>query len=500
MVAGFPSVQVTMLFRRNTISSLPAHRVHITPLLVSMAGLVGLAGIVGNDLPTKLTAGLAFAGQQYPASHIQFLRDDTWVDANGRRHVSQTIFNEVFHLIDQARQLVLVDMFLFNDFQGKTPETTRALAAELTTRLIYQKSRFPEINVIVITDPINTVYGGLPSIYLQRLREHDIVVHITELDRLPDSNPTYSWLWRLLIKPFGNGRAETLPNPFGDGRVSVRSWFRLFNFKANHRKVLIADQADQWVGLVTSGNPHDGSSAHHNVALRFDGGAVLDLFRSELAVLGLSNEITPIVALPDQSMESSTGTIQVLTEGRIKEAALALIDQTGPMDTVDLMMFYLADRQIIEAFKAAQQRGVQLRLLLDPNKDAFGFTKSGVPNRPVAHELHQVGIPIRWCDTHGEQCHTKMMLVRFGAGRAALLLGSANFTRRNLNNFNLETDVLLRAPAGSLPIAKAEQLFSDYWHNTPTRHYSVEYDRFNDPSPLRYWQYRFQEATGMSSF
>jgi hypothetical protein len=453
-----------------------------------------------RNTPTILAPGFAYAGKRHAASHVEFLHDDTWVDPTGCRHVSQRIFDEIFHLIDQARHLVLLDMFLFNNFQGKQPETTRALAAELTTRLIHQKNRFPNITIIIITDPINTAYGGLPSPYLQRLRQHSITVHITDLNPLPDSNPAYSWIWRLLIKPFGNARAQTLPNPFGAGRVSLRSWLRLLNFKANHRKVLITDQNDQWVGLVTSGNAHDGSSAHSNVALRFDGDTVMDLYHSELAVLGLSTAPAPVKTIPDQPADPHTYQLQLVTERRIKEAALTLINAAQALDAVDIMMFYLADREIVSAIKAAQQRDVNVRLLLDPNKDAFGFSKNGIPNRPVAQELHQAGVAIRWCDTHGEQCHTKMLLARFHDGHGSLLLGSANFTRRNLNNLNLETDVLLQAPSHSQPLAAAKQLFDNYWQNTTERRYSVAYPHYADPSRLRYWLYRVQEATGMSSF
>jgi hypothetical protein len=349
-----------------------------------------------HNPPTVLAPGFAYAGKPHAASHVEFLHDDTWVDPTGCRHVSQRIFDEVFRLIDQARHLVLLDMFLFNNFQGKQPETTRALAAELTTRLIHQKNRFPDISIIIITDPINTVYGGLPSPYLQRLRQHSITVHITDLNRLPDSNSAYSWIWRLLIKPLGNARAQTLPNPFGAGRVSLRSWLRLLNFKANHRKVLITDQDDQWVGLVTSGNAHDGSSAHSNVALRFDGDTVMDLYHSELAVLGLSTAPAPVKTIPDRPNEPDTYQLQLVTERRIKDAALTLINTAQAVDAVDIMMFYLADREIVNAIKAAQQRGVNVRLLLDPNKDAFGFSKNGIPNRPVPQEMHRAGVAVRW--------------------------------------------------------------------------------------------------------
>ncbi len=52
-----------------------------------------------------------------------------------------------------------------------------------------------------------------------------------------------------------------------------------------------------------------------------------------------------------------------------------------------------------------------MRVLLDPNKDAFGFEKSGLPNRQVASELIAASdgaIKLRWYRTHGEQFHAKL--------------------------------------------------------------------------------------------
>ena len=56
------------------------------------------------------------------------------------------------------------------------------------------------------------------------------------------------------------------PNPFGCEPVTVRSWLAILNLKANHRKVAIADDGTELRALITSANPHDGSSAHTNRA------------------------------------------------------------------------------------------------------------------------------------------------------------------------------------------------------------------------------------------
>ena len=459
---------------------------------------------IGYSMMPSLPTGFAFAGPFRPASHLQFFHDDTWVDDQGQRQVSQTIVDEVFRLIEGAQHFLLIDMFLYNDFQGQTPEHTRPLAAELTQRLIAQQQRFPKMTIIVITDPINTVYDGLSSPYFEALRDQGITVVISDLDLLPDSNPVYSLFWRLLIKPFGNRQVQTLPNPFGAGRVSARSWLRMINFKANHRKVLIADQGNSYVGLVTSGNPHDGSSAHRNVALRFDGPAVEDLWRSEAAILALQGVTPPVFSTPFSNVQNPTAShtidVRILTEREIKQALLNQLDSSQLGDAIDMIMFYLADRQIISALKAALRRGAKLRLILDPNKDAFGFNKNGIPNRPVAAELAETGIPIRWCDTHGEQCHVKMILLHHKNSTSDIILGSANLTRRNLDNLNLETDVQIHGPQTSLPVQEAVKMFETYWHNTPDRQFTVAFEHYREPSRFKYWLYRFQEATGMSAF
>jgi phosphatidylserine/phosphatidylglycerophosphate/cardiolipin synthase-like enzyme len=139
-------------------------------------------------------------------------------------------------------------------------------------------------------------------------------------------------------------------------------------------------------------------------------------------------------------------------------------------------------------------------VLLDPNRDAFGRQKNGIPARPVAHELVEAGVPLRWCDTHGEQCHQKMLLVRYADASSVLIAGSANFTRRNLENFNLETNVALRGSAEAKPIADAARFFDRLWTNEPGRRFSADYAAYADEAFWKALVYRFMESSGISTF
>nr|CAA6822181.1 MAG: conserved hypothetical protein; putative phospholipase D endonuclease domain [uncultured Thiotrichaceae bacterium] len=447
----------------------------------------------------SLPDGLSYQGKPQPVQNINFMADISYIDDKGKRHVEQEIFDEVFRAIDQAKRFILVDMFLYNDFQGPVKENTRALSDELTARLIRQKKQFPAMQTIVISDPINNVYGGLPSKQFASLRNAGIHVVITDLNKLPDSNPLYSAFWRLFIKPFGNSQGGILPNPLGEGRVSARSYLKLLNFKANHRKVLIADKGNDFVGLITSANPHDGSSAHRNVAIKFNGPAVHDLLETEKAVLAFSGATVPDITLPNSQQESGT-TVQVLTERKIKTTLLQTLHNAKRGEQIDLSMFYLSDRDIVTALKQLPKRGVKTRVLLDPNKDAFGREKNGIPNRQVARELHEAGIPVRWCNTQGEQCHGKMLIAHNADGNSTIILGSANFTRRNLDDLNLETDVAVRGNRQMPVIKEAQAHFDLMWHNKPGQVFSVDYDAYKDDSLLKQGLYRLMEASGVSTF
>jgi phosphatidylserine/phosphatidylglycerophosphate/cardiolipin synthase-like enzyme len=489
----------------NAMKKMTVRRVFRWLLLILVLGWVSM-GSYHSFKP--LPEGMAFSSAVRPVVNVRFLADSTWVDSQGVRHVDQKIFDRVFELILQAKHLVVLDLFLFNDFAGdadaygKDPNM-RALSDELAKVLIVRKAQIPNLRIVLITDPINYLYGGLKSERLTMLAEAGVEVVMTDLDRLRDSNPSWSGLWRLCCQWLGNSNdGGWLPNPVGTESVTLRTWLKLLNFKANHRKTLVVDSPLGLVGMVTSGNPHDASSAHANVALEFMGTAVSDLLVSEQAVLDFSRpESAAFQLVNDVSLQQpSLASIQILTESKIRDRVIQSLARTKEGDRVDLQMFYLSHRGIIKALIQAHNRGVDLRILLDPNEDAFGQKKNGIPNRQVASELNQAGIPVRWCDTHGEQCHSKVMLSHQNNGAAELILGSANFTRRNLDDLNLETNVVLIGTSEMDAIAAAQYYFELCWHNGPDQLFSRPYAYYADESRLRYWRYRIMEATGLSTF
>ncbi len=93
-----------------------------------------------------------------------------------------------------------------------------------------------------------------------------------------------------------------------------------------------------------------------------------------------------------------------------------------------------------------------------------------------------------------------MILHENMAAEALILLGSANLTRRNLDNFNLETNALVRTQAAAKVFKDAKFHFDLLWYNQPGRVFSVPYEHYADGSFIKRGLSRFMEASGFSTF
>lgn len=452
---------------------------------------------------------------EVPLNDLHLLTDVTVTDGRGQVVVRQQIYDEVLRIVDAAEEYIVLDFFLFNEHRGVTSEDSRpphrVLTEELRDRLLARRAARPELKVLFVTDPINDIYGSMPSPDLEALRAAGVEVVLTDLDQLRDSNPIYSALWRMTVKWWASDEPGQgwLPNPLDTGptRVSLSAWLRLLNFKANHRKLIVADDGKGGiVGLVTSANPHDASSAHSNIGLRFSGATAAAALASELAVArfsGWSGDWRPPTPTATASMVN-VARLRLVSERAIKDTLSSVIRTTESGESIAIAIFYLSDRDIVDDLVDAADRGVNIRLILDPNKDAFGRTKDGVPNRPVAAELRRRSggkIEVRWYRTHGEQFHTKLALVR-RADSVFALLGSANFTRRNLAGYNLETSVALETGLATPLAQELINYFETLWQNDPValHEFTTDFPTYEDQSFTRYWRYRLMEATGLSTF
>lgn len=451
----------------------------------------------------------------------------------GEPVIRQTIHDATLELVRNAQDFLVLDYFLFNGAglpvgPLRYGKGIQPVARELRGAILALHAARPSLPILVIVDPINDYYRGTVPAELLPLRQAGVDVVVVDLDPLRDSNPLYSTTWRLLagwwLKSRGDGGFANPLDATGP-RLRFGALARIPQFKADHRKIaLTGDGRGSLIGIVSSANPHDASSAHSNVALRLAGEPLRPLLDSELAIARLSGwgnqqrfdafVTPPATAAPPAAAQDAPPAVgrapdagstraAIVTEGAIRDALVAALATATRGDAIDIAQFYLSDRPVIEGLLAASRSGADIRVLLDPNKDAFGYEKSGIPNREVASELMAASdgaIRVRWYRTHGEQFHGKLVALRH-QGRLWLMLGSANFTRRNIGDYNLEADVVVDMPADSAVATTIAGWFEMIWSNHPgSTEYSSDAELYADPSLGRYWYYRLLEAGGLSAF
>lgn len=457
---------------------------------------------ITNGFITKVPNGASYKGIERNDSNIEFLYDLTY-ERNGETIKEQAIFEEQLKLIEEAEKFVIVDMFLFNDdYDRKNEGHYPNLSEQLTNKLIEKKREIPDIKILFITDEINNFYGVYESHYLKRLKDNKIDVVVTNLEKVRDSNPLYAGVWRSTIKWFGTSGKGWLPNPFSPDspKVTIRGYLKLLNFKANHRKVLVSENN----AIITSMNPHDSSGNHSNIAFKMEGSIIEDILISELNVAKMSNytelggfELDNI----NKDSKEDTNKVHLITEGKIKDSLIREIQETDLDDEIMMGMFYLAHKGIIRELINASNRGVDVKLILDPNKDAFGIEKNGIPNRQAAHQIQKKTNKadiIKWYNTHGEQFHTKMTIIK-KKDKSIIIGGSANLTRRNLDDYNLETNIMIETPRNTRLDMEVNNYFNRIWNNRDGN-YTVDYEAYRNESFLKTTIYKFQEWSGLSTF
>ncbi|MFH0845930.1 MAG: phospholipase D-like domain-containing protein [Patescibacteria group bacterium] len=450
----------------------------------------------------SLPEGISFKGEIFKSTEeeISFLYDLTY-EKDEKRIYDQKIFENVFETIDNAKKYILVDMFLWGDGSGSSE---RDLAQEMTDHLIDRKKEIPELKIVVITDVYNTGYGAFESSYFEQMKKEGIDVVFTNLDVLRDSNLIYSPIWRTFFQIFGESKKSWLGIPGYDKEGSIRSFARLLNFKANHRKLMLADCEDKMCSFVISANPATSGAEYSNIGIFLKNDIYKDIYQSEKAVLKMSGYLLEdwnfdfVDSESDLSADIET---QFLTESKIKNSILEEINDSQEGYQIKIAIFFFSERDIIRALLEASERGVDIEIIADPSKRGFGRDKFGVPTRIVVDELFVKSggkIKIRYYDTEEEEFHTKMITFVKG-DKLVSILGSANYTRRNLNDFNLEADIKITMPLKKEISLEILEYFNKMWNNQEGN-YTIEMSSFEKPSLRRQIQYRLQEFIGAGTF
>ena len=393
--------------------------------------------------------GINYESPIRETENAEFHYDLTYLDKDGNIQYDRNLWDATLKVVDNAKDYLIIEMFLFNDLYNKDKEHFPEFAKEYTERLVKKQQENPNLKVYILADENNNFYGAFEHPFITSMKNAGINVIIVDIFKLKDTFPWYSPIWRTFIKPMGNPQNKGwITNFYGDmwPKLTIRNLLRALNVKADHKKVFLNEKEV----VVSSANIHDPSYFHENIAVYADGPIVKDVLHdlqlvakfsdSEINVDGSNKETKSKIEmdLADKTKirkdtmnigdledknndminleenisdsqkneksekeslslnsgkneitdtEGKTYKIQYLSEGAIGKYLDADIDSLKSGDELLMGMYFLADKGIIDRLIKAANRGVKIRMIFDRSRDAFGMSTNGLPNKPVSKKL-----------------------------------------------------------------------------------------------------------------
>jgi hypothetical protein len=366
------------------------------------------------------------------------------------RKLPHAVLARELSIIESAEQLIVID---------ESP-----LPRELAQVLLLRRHARPNLKVLVVTDPKPQAYGGTPAQDRSALERVGMTVAPVRLERLRDSSTLYSGLWRLGFAWWSDPYQEAA-HPQGLAAAA-----RAANLKSDQRSLLVADDgAGGWISVF--------GSADGALGLALRGAPARDVLDSELKIAAWSGE-DRLPLLP-RATTPQPGTVDTrfLSEGAIGSALDDAVNSSTRGDAIEVAAERLTQLGLWRALSAAQARGVAVRVLL---------SQLGA-KEVAAGELARDGVALRFSPAPVPR---QLFIVRRPHELIAVL-GAAAFTRRNLNDFNLNSAVEARCPPLGAFAAALEGEFSAEWRNA----------QVPQPPPrsrLDFWRYRLNEFSGLS--
>ena len=242
--------------------------------------LIGIFSIFAMSCSTIKTPplGVDYESPMRDSDNVEFHYDLTYLDKDGNIRYDRKIWDATYKIVDEAKDYLIVEMFLFNDIYNKDKEHYPEFAKEYTRRLIKKKMENPDLKVYVLSDENNNLYGAFEHPFITDMKKAGIDVIVVDIFKLKDTFPWYSPIWRTLIEPHGNPQGKGwIGNFYGPmwPKLTLRNLLRALNVKADHRKIFL----NEGNVVISSANIHDPSYFHENVAILANGEIVKDVLQ-----------------------------------------------------------------------------------------------------------------------------------------------------------------------------------------------------------------------------
>ena len=501
--------------------------------------------------------GINYESPIRETENAEFHYDLTYLDKDGNIQYDRNLWDATYKVIDNAKDYLIVEMFLFNDLYNKDKEHFPEFAKEYTERLVKKQKENPNLKVYILADENNNFYGAFEHPFITSMKNAGINVIVVDIFKLKDTFPWYSPFWRTFIKPMGNPQNKGwITNFYGDmwPKLTIRNLLRALNVKADHKKVFLNEKEV----VVSSANIHDPSYFHENIAIYTDGPIVKDVLHnlqlvakfsdSEINVDGSDRRMENIMnsgsndktetdekTLNSENQkennvkqinneeneqhvkektsinseknsitdtEGHTYKIQYLTEGAIGKHLDEDIDSLKAGDELLMGMYFLADKGVIDRLIKAANRGVKIRIIFDRSRDAFGMSTNGLPNKPVSKKLKKKTkgkIEIKWYFTNNEQYHTKITLMKKTDGNVIINAGSANLIKKNIRGYIMDSNFRILTTQDSKMSKDIYEYFDRLWENKDGL-FTINFDDEPTTSGFSDFMYKILDATQLGSF
>ena len=501
--------------------------------------------------------GINYESPIRETENAEFHYDLTYLDKDGNIQYDRNLWDATYKVIDNAKDYLIVEMFLFNDLYNKDKEHFPEFAKEYTERLVKKQKENPNLKVYILADDNNNFYGAFEHPFITSMKNAGINVIIVDIFKLKDTFPWYSPFWRTFIKPMGNPQNKGwITNFYGDiwPKLTIRNLLRALNVKADHKKVFLNEKEV----VVSSANIHDPSYFHENIAIYTDGPIVKDVLHnlqlvakfsdSEINVDGSDRRMENIMnsgsndktetdekTLNSENQkennvkqinneeneqnvkektsinseknsitdtEGHTYKIQYLTEGAIGKHLDEDIDSLKAGDELLMGMYFLADKGVIDRLIKAANRGVKIRIIFDRSRDAFGMSTNGLPNKPVSKKLKKKTkgkIEIKWYFTNNEQYHTKITLMKKTDGNVIINAGSANLIKKNIRGYIMDANFRILTTQDSKISKDIYEYFDRLWENKDGL-FTLNFDDEPTTGGFSDFMYKILDATQLGSF
>ena len=501
--------------------------------------------------------GINYESPIRETENAEFHYDLTYLDKDGNIQYDRNLWDATYKVIDNAKDYLIVEMFLFNDLYNKDKEHFPEFAKEYTERLVKKQKENPNLKVYILADENNNFYGAFEHPFITSMKNAGINVIIVDIFKLKDTFPWYSPFWRTFIKPMGNPQNKGwITNFYGDmwPKLTIRNLLRALNVKADHKKVFLNEKEV----VVSSANIHDPSYFHENIAIYTDGPIVKDVLHnlqlvakfsdSEINVDGSDRRMENIMnsgsndktetdekTLNSENQkennvkqinneeneqnvkektsinseknsitdtEGHTYKIQYLTEGAIGKHLDEDIDSLKAGDELLMGMYFLADKGVIDRLIKAANRGVKIRIIFDRSRDAFGMSTNGLPNKPVSKKLKKKTkgkIEIKWYFTNNEQYHTKITLMKKTDGNVIINAGSANLIKKNIRGYIMDANFRILTTKDSKISKDIYEYFDRLWENKDGL-FTLNFDDEPTTGGFSDFMYKILDATQLGSF